>query len=62
MILHKVIEATKAFIHCKVLQMLHYSMTHGFWWQDYNEDGKLSYSEFTELISAFGNDVAASKV
>ncbi|XP_008808472.1 phosphatidylserine decarboxylase proenzyme 2-like isoform X1 [Phoenix dactylifera] len=28
---------------------------------DYNEDGKLSYSEFTELISAFGNEVAASK-
>ncbi|XP_022763767.1 phosphatidylserine decarboxylase proenzyme 2-like isoform X2 [Durio zibethinus] len=29
---------------------------------DYNEDGKLSFSEFSDLINAFGNNVAASKV
>ncbi|KAL6329820.1 hypothetical protein AAG906_037532 [Vitis piasezkii] len=29
---------------------------------DYNEDGKLSSSEFSELIKAFGNQVAAEKV
>ncbi|XVF01614.1 hypothetical protein REPUB_Repub04eG0103800 [Reevesia pubescens] len=28
---------------------------------DYNEDGKLSFSEFSDLINAFGNNVAASK-
>ncbi|KAE8722738.1 Phosphatidylserine decarboxylase proenzyme 2 [Hibiscus syriacus] len=28
---------------------------------DYDEDGKLSFSEFSELINAFGNKVAASK-
>ncbi|KAL6329509.1 hypothetical protein AAG906_021517 [Vitis piasezkii] len=28
---------------------------------DYNEDGKLSSSEFSELIKAFGNQVAAEK-
>ncbi|KAJ0973135.1 hypothetical protein J5N97_021094 [Dioscorea zingiberensis] len=28
---------------------------------DYNEDGKLSYSEFSDLINAFGNQVATSK-
>ncbi|KAH7671062.1 Phosphatidylserine decarboxylase protein [Dioscorea alata] len=28
---------------------------------DYNEDGKLSYSEFSDLINAFGNRVAARK-
>ena len=30
--------------------------------QDYNEDGKLSSSEFSELIKAFGNQVATEKV
>lgn len=30
--------------------------------QDYNEDGKLSFSEFSDLIDAFGNEVAANKV
>ncbi|KAK9902303.1 hypothetical protein M0R45_001750 [Rubus argutus] len=29
---------------------------------DYNEDGQLSLSEFSDLISAFGNQVAANKV
>ncbi|XP_034224885.1 phosphatidylserine decarboxylase proenzyme 3-like isoform X2 [Prunus dulcis] len=28
---------------------------------DYNEDGKLSFSEFSDLINAFGNQVAANK-
>ncbi|XP_050272639.1 phosphatidylserine decarboxylase proenzyme 2-like isoform X1 [Quercus robur] len=28
---------------------------------DYNEDGKLSFSEFSELINAFGNQQAATK-
>ncbi|KAF2293910.1 hypothetical protein GH714_005601 [Hevea brasiliensis] len=28
---------------------------------DYNEDGQLSFSEFSELIKAFGNQVAANK-
>ncbi|XVE66507.1 hypothetical protein DITRI_Ditri08aG0084700 [Diplodiscus trichospermus] len=28
---------------------------------DYDEDGKLSFSEFSDLINAFGNNVAASK-
>ncbi|KAG2705187.1 hypothetical protein I3843_05G037200 [Carya illinoinensis] len=28
---------------------------------DYNEDGKLSFSEFSELIKAFGNQLAADK-
>ncbi|XVF44713.1 hypothetical protein PTKIN_Ptkin02bG0146200 [Pterospermum kingtungense] len=28
---------------------------------DYNEDGNLSFSEFSDLINAFGNNVAASK-
>ncbi|KAA3463036.1 phosphatidylserine decarboxylase proenzyme 2-like [Gossypium australe] len=28
---------------------------------DYDEDGKLSLSEFSELINAFGNNLAASK-
>ncbi|KAL3843731.1 hypothetical protein ACJIZ3_001134 [Penstemon smallii] len=28
---------------------------------DYNEDGNLSYAEFSDLIDAFGNQVAASK-
>ncbi|XVE93074.1 hypothetical protein REPUB_Repub01dG0158800 [Reevesia pubescens] len=28
---------------------------------DYNEDGNLSFSEFSDLINAFGNKVAASK-
>ncbi|XP_043722006.1 phosphatidylserine decarboxylase proenzyme 2-like isoform X2 [Telopea speciosissima] len=28
---------------------------------DYNQDGKLSFSEFSDLIDAFGNQVAASK-
>lgn len=28
---------------------------------DYNEDGKLSYSEFSDLINAFGNQSAANK-
>jgi len=30
--------------------------------QDYNEDGMLSLSEFSDLIDAFGNQVASSKV
>lgn len=30
--------------------------------QDYNEDGHLSLSEFSDLITAFGNQVAANKV
>jgi phosphatidylserine decarboxylase len=30
--------------------------------QDYNEDGKLSFSEFSALINAFGNQQAANKV
>ena len=30
--------------------------------QDYNEDGKLSFSEFSDLINAFGNQQAATKV
>lgn len=30
--------------------------------QDYNEDGKLSFSEFSDLINAFGNQIAADKV
>ena len=30
--------------------------------QDYNEDGMLSLSEFSDLIDAFGNQVANSKV
>nr|XP_034926913.1 uncharacterized protein LOC118058314 isoform X1 [Populus alba] len=29
--------------------------------QDYNEDGKLSFSEFSDLIKAFGNQVADNK-
>lgn len=29
---------------------------------DYNEDGQLSFSEFSDLIRAFGNLVAANKV
>ncbi|PPR83342.1 hypothetical protein GOBAR_AA37371 [Gossypium barbadense] len=29
--------------------------------EDYDEDGKLSLSEFSELINAFGNNLAASK-
>ncbi|KAG7538286.1 EF-hand domain [Arabidopsis suecica] len=29
--------------------------------QDYNEDGQLSFSEFSDLIKAFGNLVAANK-
>ncbi|KAL4585348.1 hypothetical protein LXL04_009966 [Taraxacum kok-saghyz] len=29
---------------------------------DYNGDGKLSFSEFSELIKAFGNQMAAEKV
>ncbi|GAV81140.1 C2 domain-containing protein/PS_Dcarbxylase domain-containing protein/EF_hand_5 domain-containing protein [Cephalotus follicularis] len=28
---------------------------------DYNEDGKLSFSEFSDLINAFGNQLAANK-
>ncbi|KAF8019993.1 hypothetical protein BT93_G0628 [Corymbia citriodora subsp. variegata] len=28
---------------------------------DYNEDGKLSFSEFSDLMNAFGNQLAASK-
>ncbi|KAJ6817170.1 phosphatidylserine decarboxylase proenzyme 3-like isoform X1 [Iris pallida] len=28
---------------------------------DYDKDGKLTYSEFTDLITAFGNQVAATK-
>ncbi|PKI45984.1 hypothetical protein CRG98_033624 [Punica granatum] len=28
---------------------------------DYNEDGKLSFSEFSDLINAFGNELAANK-
>lgn len=30
--------------------------------QDYNGDGQLSFSEFSELIDAFGNQQAAKKV
>lgn len=30
--------------------------------QDYNEDGKLSLDEFSDLIDAFGNQLAANKV
>lgn len=30
--------------------------------QDYNEDGMLSFSEFSDLIDAFGNQLATSKV
>ena len=30
--------------------------------QDYNEDGKLSFPEFSDLINAFGNQLAANKV
>lgn len=30
--------------------------------QDHDQDGKLSFSEFSELVDAFGNQVAASKV
>lgn len=30
--------------------------------QDYNEDGHLSLSEFSDLITAFGNQVAVNKV
>jgi len=30
--------------------------------QDYNEDGQLSFSEFSDLIKAFGNQVADKKV
>lgn len=30
--------------------------------QDYDEDGKLSFSEFSDLMNAFGNIVAANKV
>jgi hypothetical protein len=30
--------------------------------QDYNEDGELSFSEFSDLINAFGNQLAADKV
>lgn len=30
--------------------------------QDYNVDGKLSFSEFSDLINAFGNQIAADKV
>ena len=29
--------------------------------KDYNADGKLSFSEFSELINAFGNQLAAKK-
>jgi phosphatidylserine decarboxylase len=29
---------------------------------DYDEDGKLSFSEFSDLMNAFGNVVAANKV
>ncbi|KAL0335157.1 UNVERIFIED_CONTAM: Phosphatidylserine decarboxylase proenzyme 2 [Sesamum radiatum] len=28
---------------------------------DYNEDGRLSYNEFSDLINAFGNQLAATK-
>ena len=30
--------------------------------QDYNEDGQLSFSEFSDLVDAFGNQVASDKV
>lgn len=30
--------------------------------QDYNEDGNLSFKEFSYLIDAFGNQLAANKV
>lgn len=30
--------------------------------QDYNDDAKLSFSEFSDLINAFGNQLAADKV
>lgn len=30
--------------------------------QDYNEDGELSLAEFSDLIAAFGNKLAAEKV
>lgn len=30
--------------------------------QDYNEDGRLSFDEFSDLIDAFGNQLAADKV
>lgn len=30
--------------------------------QDYNEDGELSLAEFSDLIDAFGNKLAAEKV
>jgi len=30
--------------------------------QDYDEDGTLSFSEFSDLINAFGNELAANKV
>ena len=33
-----------------------------YYTQDYNEDGQLSLSEFSDLISAIGNQVAANKV
>jgi hypothetical protein len=33
-----------------------------FLWQDYNEDGKLSLSEFSDLMKAFGNGLAVDKV
>ena len=30
--------------------------------QDYNEDGMLSFPEFSDLIDAFGNQIATGKV
>jgi len=30
--------------------------------QDYNQDGMLSFSEFSDLIDAFGNQLATRKV
>jgi phosphatidylserine decarboxylase len=30
--------------------------------QDYNEDGELSLSEFSDLMKAFGNKLAVAKV
>lgn len=30
--------------------------------QDYDESGNLSYAEFSDLIDAFGNELAATKV
>lgn len=37
-------------------------LSHFSFIQDYDEDGNLSYAEFSDLIDAFGNQLAVTKV